>query len=731
MALLQRLCAILPLWLLLTLAMPVVQGHSFGSSDPARDSSSPPSFSADGETRFLSPVSNPVGVSAAQPPDGAPKAEPVSTVRTADGREAVPGRIVVAFNEGVELAERADVHSRARVPGVLTAQAAYGVGPDAEVVNIGGASSLDDAIRVYQADPRVRYAEPDYVIRAAETPNDPDFSMQWGMAKIQAAAAWNVTHGSPSVKVAILDCGIDEANPDLAGKVTLRIDFTGSPQGTTDLCGGHGTHVAGIAAANTNNGIGVAGVGYDSRLYNVKILDDKGEGTESTLAMGIRWAADNGAQVINASVGRQGACSQLEQDAIDYAWARNVVIVAAAGNVGSYEVASPASCNNVVAVGSTNTNDQLSWFSNYGSWVDVAAPGERIWSTVPGGGYEYRSGTSMATPHVSGLAALVRGAGWCTSNQDVVGRIKGAADKITGTGALWESGRINAAASVTAPTIAATPSHLALAPGQTGSITVTWTVDPCITGQVRISEDGGPESLQTSGPSGSAAVTGLTAPHTYFFRLYNSVNAALLASTTVTVTARTSSFSDVLPNDWAYNNIEQLFQRGITSGCYYNSTTGERRYCPDAAVTRAEMAAFILRALGDADPAHLPAYRGLFADVPSGAWYARYVEHLYDHGITAGCAAGPLRYCPDAAVTRAEMAAFVLRALNHADSAHLPAYRGLFADVLSGAWYARYVEHLYDHGITAGCATGPLRYCPDNNVTRREMAAFLARAFPQ
>lgn len=181
------------------------------------------------------------------------------------------------------------------------------------------------------------------------------------------------------------------------------------------------------------------------------------------------------------------------------------------------------------------------------------------------------------------------------------------------------------------------------------------------------------------------------------------------------------AFSDVSANDWAFPYIQALYEAGITVGC----ATDPPRYCSNDPVTRAQMAAFILRAMGHVD--HLPPYQGYFADVPAGRWFTGYVEHLFEHGVTAGCAASPLRYCAGDSVTRAHTAAFLLRGIDHAD--HLPLYQGYFSDVPGGRWFTGYVESLFEHGITAGCATSPLRYCPGREVTRAEMAVFIVRSW--
>jgi thermitase len=340
-----------------------------------------------------------------------------------------------------------------------------------EIVQVAvGATSVADALRSYRQDPRVLFAEPDYVVSVTETPNDTHFSLQWNMTKIDAQNAWNTTHGSTGVTVAVLDCGVfDEfsgftetpggppGHPDLRGKVLGAVDFTGSPHGTMDWCG-HGSHVAGVVAANTNNLIGVAGVGYNSRLLNVKVLNDLGSGSSASLVNGISWAASHSAKVITMSLGAAGPCPVSVQNAIDSAWAQNIVVVASAGNDGTSAVHWPAGCNHVVAVANTDQNDSRAGTSEYGSWVDVAAPGTSIPSTYatssgctgapPCWGYAYLSGTSMAAPHVAGLAALLWTTPWGTSAQSVVDRIGATADSIIGTGTLWQYGRINAARAV-------------------------------------------------------------------------------------------------------------------------------------------------------------------------------------------------------------------------------------------------------------------------------------------
>jgi subtilisin family serine protease len=290
---------------------------------------------------------------------------------------------------------------------------------------------------VMRRDPSIEYAEPDYLASGAIIPSDPRWNNQWAPAKIGAPAAWEITTGSTEVIIAVLDTGIDLDHPDLAAKIWtnpgevpangLDDDQNGK---VDDVHGwhfyhycynsdcppfednnpqddnGHGTHVAGIAAAETDNGVGIAGISWGAQLMPVKVLDEYGEGWYSDVIAGIVYATDNGADIINLSLGGE-ASSQAMQEAVDYSHARGVLLIAATGN-NSGPVLYPAACNHVLGVGATDVEDRRWRFSNYGPEIDVVAPGDEIYSTWPWrDGYFYQSGTSVATPHVAGLAALI------------------------------------------------------------------------------------------------------------------------------------------------------------------------------------------------------------------------------------------------------------------------------------------------------------------------------------
>jgi len=313
----------------------------------------------------------------------------------------------------------------------------------------------------------VEYIEPDYKAEKLETPDDPMFGNQWGLGKIKASEAWDITHGSSEVDIAIVDTGINSGHPDFAGKIAVSVNCTTSsscPVYISTDPDGHGTHVAGIASAITNNLTGVAGLSWEGRLMSVKVLDDSGNGYYSWIANGIYWAADNGAEVINLSLGGTISSTTLK-NAIDYAVSRGVVVVAAAGNNGRNRALYPAYYSSVIAVAATDSNDLKASFSNYGTWVDVAAPGVSILSTYHSS-YDYLSGTSMATPYVSGLAALIFGQnpGWGASQ--VRSQIESTADATSGTGVYWTWGRINACRAVggcSGPTPTSTPTPTATA----------------------------------------------------------------------------------------------------------------------------------------------------------------------------------------------------------------------------------------------------------------------------
>lgn len=271
-------------------------------------------------------------------------------------------------------------------------------------------------------------------------PDDPQIARQYAWNTIGGYRGWASGIGAPQVVIAIVDTGVDPSHPDLAGKLVPGYDFVDNDRIAEDGAG-HGTHVAGTAAAITNNGIGVAGTCPGCSIMPVRVLGNDGLGYESSVIAGIIFAADNGAHVINLSL--SGSASKAQEDAINYAWAKGVVLTCAAGNDGSASSrdAYPAASPNCMAVAATDSTDAKAQFSNYGTWVDIAAPGVNIYSTWLKGGYNTISGTSMATPHVAGAAGLLAAKG--LNNIQIRAHLEATADKIAGTGVFWAAGRLN------------------------------------------------------------------------------------------------------------------------------------------------------------------------------------------------------------------------------------------------------------------------------------------------
>lgn len=304
----------------------------------------------------------------------------------------------------------------------------------------------------------VRYAEVNGITGILEVPTDPQFGAQWHFhntgqsggtvdADVDGPEAWDVTRGSESVRIAVVDTGVDCAHPDLAGACVGTADFTGD--GFFDAHS-HGTFVAGVAAARTNNGVAGAGMCPRCSLLAAKVFDGTGTGSWDQVAQGIVWAADNGAHVVNLSLGDQTYSDTLIA-AVRYAHERGAIIVGAAGNTGDPAVHFPASFGEVISVAATDRHDNKAFFSSYGQYVDMAAPGDGIGSTVPGGGYEFgRIGTSFSAPHVSGAAGLVIASGVCGTRGSacVRAQLEVTSDQTPGSGSFWKYGRLNACRAV-------------------------------------------------------------------------------------------------------------------------------------------------------------------------------------------------------------------------------------------------------------------------------------------
>ena len=348
------------------------------------------------------------------------------------------------------------------------------------------ADQIDTRISEMSSESGVAWVEPDYPVQALETiPNDPSFPDQYALTAIRAPQGWDISTGSSSITIAVLDSGADMNHPELAGRIIQGFDFVNNDNLPQDDYG-HGTHVAGIAAASANNGIGIAGVSWGAMIMPVKVLNSSGGGRFSDVAAGIVWATDHGAQIINMSLGGSNFSQTLE-DAVNYSTARGTLLLAASGNSNTNMVLYPARFPQVMAVAATDASNQRASFSNYGPEVEIAAPGAGILSLWTGGGYNTISGTSMATPYVSGLAAILFG---YANNASVVrDQLKQSAldvapagfDIYTGAGLIQMDAALRLAIPPTATSTVSALNPVANVPPRLSLPTLVWTQTPLAT----------------------------------------------------------------------------------------------------------------------------------------------------------------------------------------------------------------------------------------------------------
>ena len=350
----------------------------------------------------------------------------------ADG-EFVPGEVVVKYADDASAGQKANVRDAAGVTDTLASVS----GIQARVVSVAG--GVQAAVARLERSAAVEYAEPNYIYRASATPNDPQFGQLYGLnntgqtggtadADIDAPEGWDALglgsfplSGGP--KVGIVDTGIMQSHPDLQGRVSdcggvnnFGVNFVviivgADPTIVNGKCNddnGHGTHVAGTVAATANNGTGVTGVAFNSPLAVCKALNASGSGTLVMIANCIDWVSARGVDVISMSLGGTAGSAAL-QSAVQRATNAGALVIAAAGNSGNSSLSYPAAYPEVVSVAATDANDAKASFSQFNSDVEIAAPGVNITSTWNDGAYNTISGTSMATPHVAAVAALIAG----------------------------------------------------------------------------------------------------------------------------------------------------------------------------------------------------------------------------------------------------------------------------------------------------------------------------------
>ena len=415
-----------------------------------------------------------------------------------------PNQLIVKFKQGIATAQAAQFHS---LFGAVKTQKIKLTG--AEIWKLSGSLSVDTILAEYGSNPIFEYIEPDYIVTKgtisaqATFPNDPGFNQLWGLhntgqsggtadADIDAPEAWDIQTGDPNLVIGVVDTGVDYNHPDLAGNIWTNPgeiandgidndgngyiddirgwDFAYNDNDPSDV-DGHGTHVAGTIAGKGNNGVGVTGVAWNAKIMPLKFLNDQGSGSTSNAILAINYATAKGVKLTNNSWGG-GGYSQALYNAINAAGQAGALFIAAAGNSAQNTDTSPsypASYNlaNIISVASTTRTDSLSSFSNYGlTSVDLGAPGSAIYSTTPNNTYATYSGTSMASPHVAGAAALLWSQNPTWTAQQVKNTLMNTGDPIAALAGKTVSGkRLNvfnalAAANLPSVTVSVSPTSV-------------------------------------------------------------------------------------------------------------------------------------------------------------------------------------------------------------------------------------------------------------------------------
>ncbi|GAB3542042.1 hypothetical protein GCM10027403_34270 [Arthrobacter tecti] len=646
------------------------------------------------------------------------------------------------------------------------------------------AAQTQAVLQEFSTRPDVEYAEVDRWVKPAATPTDPFYPDQWNLsdpiAGMRLNAAWDRSTGA-GVRVAVIDTGIT-THRDLAGNVIGGYDFVSdldvavdgngrdnNPQDPGDWCdvptgngtervpsSWHGTHVAGIVAAQANNGVGVTGVAYGAKVQPVRALGACG-GWESDIADAIVWAAggsvanvlDNPtpAKVINLSLGADGACDGVFQSAIDTATELGAVVVVAAGNE-DQNVANvaPANCANVISVGATGRDGARALYSNFGAAVDVSAPGGDFingdesgilstWNTGNAGpaseSYAFMEGTSMAAPHVAGAAALMLALNPTLSPAQVETLMKQSVRPLPvpcslgcGTGLVDGTAAVTAASVSLRALVAPTPtiSGFSAVGYPLDAIPGSWAAGTTFKYQwyrsgIPIFGATGSRHNVTSADIGTVLSVKVTGSKPGY--------SAAGATSKITLAVPTP-FVDVKAGRIFHREISWMAARHISLG--WNNDDGTSTYRPLLAVNRDVMARFMYRLAGS--PAYKPPVRSPFTDVPTTHVFYKEIAWLAESKVSEGWANrnGTRSFRPYEPVNRDVMAVFMYRLAGFNEYDYAPPARSPFVDVPTIHVFYKEIAWLAEYKISEGWSVGGSReFRPYNAVNRDVMAAFMYR----
>ncbi|MBH0230719.1 S8 family serine peptidase [Halobacillus yeomjeoni] len=585
-------------------------------------------------------------------------------------------------------------------------------------------------------DQSIHNAEPDYIHKISYVPSDGYYSYQWQYRPLNMEKAWDVSRGSTDTVVAVLDTGIYPNHPDLNGKILRGYDFVNEDSNPMDDHG-HGTHVAGLIGAHADQ-TGIIGVNPKTKILPVKVADREGMLTLVDILQGIYYSIDQQVDIINMSFGGYQYSWEID-DALWEAYYNGIVLVAAAGNEGTWEPAFPASYYQVISVAATAQDDFITDFSNYGPFINLTSPGKDLLSTYYLNGYQSWSGTSFSAPIVSGLAALVKGKHKNWTPAEIQWAME--ANAKTWNGKEWDTfdgyGIPDGYKMIKSSKVDLTkdvPDELfegrRIGSGYSTFEKIDLPLDFDVY-EFKVDREHPKVHLSVTSPTESMDMVmyvfdetmengwlidgnfqgeGEEATLNLSKGIYQLVVMDYYGHWSETpyelrMDDGTQDFPDVV-GKWAEPYIEYLVDEGLMIG-YPDGTFGFSK-----PITRAAAATVIGRELG------LPQEHGNFKDVPKSHWASGYIGAMEKAGILTGYKDGTFR--PDKPMTREEMAAVIVRAYELTGSSNVR-----FSDVDPDSWSYKYISTLVANGIVSGYPDGTFR--PGLDIKRSEFAALMAR----